>query len=172
MARIEGEIMINRPVEEVFDFVADERNEPRYNPGMVRAEMLSPGPVGLGSRFRAEMRTRLRPVVMTTENTGYERPRRLASTTHLSTMEVRGGLTFDPVPGGTRMRWSWDVAPRGLLKLMSPLVVRVGTRQERAIWTGLKRLLEAREARASAGHGVRDGRVLASASGASPSRRW
>jgi hypothetical protein len=28
MARIEGAIMINRPVEEVFDFVADERNEP------------------------------------------------------------------------------------------------------------------------------------------------
>jgi hypothetical protein len=64
MARIEGEIMINRPVEEVFDFVADERNEPRYNPRMVRAEMLSPGPVGLGSRFRAEMRTRPRLMVM------------------------------------------------------------------------------------------------------------
>jgi hypothetical protein len=84
----------------VFEFVADERNEPRHNPRMVRAEMLSPGPVGLGSRFRAEMRTRPRPVVMTTEFTGYERPRRLASTTRLSTMEIRGTLTFDPVPGG------------------------------------------------------------------------
>lgn len=145
MARIDGEIIINRPVEEVFDFVADERNEPRYNPAMVRAELLTPEPVGLGSRFRAEMRTRPRPVVMTVEFTGYDRPRRLASTTRLATMDVRGGLTFDPVPGGTRMRWSWDVAPRGLLKLMSPLVVRVGARQERAIWTGLKRVLEAKE---------------------------
>ena len=35
MARVEGEIVINRPVEEVFDFVADERNEPRYNPRML-----------------------------------------------------------------------------------------------------------------------------------------
>jgi hypothetical protein len=26
VARIEGEILIGRPVEEVFDFVADERN--------------------------------------------------------------------------------------------------------------------------------------------------
>jgi hypothetical protein len=32
MADINGEIIIHRPVEEVFDFVADERNEPRYNP--------------------------------------------------------------------------------------------------------------------------------------------
>jgi len=30
MVRIQGEIVINRPVDEVFDFVADERNEPRY----------------------------------------------------------------------------------------------------------------------------------------------
>jgi hypothetical protein len=151
MARIEGEIMISRPVGEVFDFVADERNEPRYNPRMVRAEMLTPEPVGLGSRFRADMRTRPRPVVTTTENTGYDRPRRLASTTRLATMDIRGALTFDPVPGGTRMRWSWDMVPRGLLKLMSPLMARVGARQERAISTGLKRLLEAKEAPTSAG---------------------
>jgi hypothetical protein len=151
MAHIDGEIVINRPLEEVFDFVADERNEPRFNPGMLRAELLSPEPVGLGSRFRAEMRTRPRRVVMTTEFTGYERPRRLALRSHLSAMEIRGALTFDPVPGGTRMRWSWDVQPRGLLKLAAPMVARIGARQEQAIWTNVKRLLETREATASAG---------------------
>ena len=151
MARIDGEIVINRPVEEVFDFAADERNEPRYNPRMLSSELLSPGPVGLGSRFRAVMRSRPRPLVMTTEFTGYQRPRRLALRSHLSAMEIHGGLTFDPVPGGTRMRGSWEVELHGPFKLMSPLVVRVGARQERAIWTGLKRLLEAKEAPTSAG---------------------
>ena len=38
MVRIEGQIVIDRPVEEVFDFVADETNEPRYNPRMGRAD--------------------------------------------------------------------------------------------------------------------------------------
>jgi hypothetical protein len=56
MAHVEGEILIGRPVAEVFDFVADERNEPRYNPRMLRAEKLSTGPIGVGTRFRAEMR--------------------------------------------------------------------------------------------------------------------
>jgi hypothetical protein len=46
---IEGEIVIGRPVEEVFDFVADERNEPRYNVQMRRAEKISEGPIGLGT---------------------------------------------------------------------------------------------------------------------------
>lgn len=44
MARIEGEIRIGRPVEVVFDHVADQTNEPLYNPHMVRAEKITPGP--------------------------------------------------------------------------------------------------------------------------------
>jgi hypothetical protein len=146
MAHINGEIVINRPVQEVFDFVADERNEPRYNPGMVRAELLTPEPVGLGSRFRAEMRTRPRPVVMITENTGYDWPRRLASTTRLSAMDIQGTLSFDPVPVGTRVRWSWELRPHGPLKLLTPVMARIGARRERAIWTGLKRVLEGQQA--------------------------
>ena len=98
MAHVGGEILIGRPIEEVFDFVADERNEPRYNPRMLHAEKISPGPIGAGTRFRAKMSVRRRPVEMTTEFTVYERPRRLALTTHLSAMEIHGSLTFDPVP--------------------------------------------------------------------------
>lgn len=37
-----------RPVEEVFDFVADETNEPRYNQDMVRCEKVTPGPLASG----------------------------------------------------------------------------------------------------------------------------
>jgi hypothetical protein len=146
MIRIDGEIVINRPVDAVFDFVADERNEPRYNSRMLRADKLSPGPIGLGTRFRAEMRTRPRPTKMTTQFTGYERPRRVALRSHLSAMEIQGALTFDPVPEGTRMRWSWVVAPRGVVRLLTPLVARTGRRQEQAIWASLKRLLEAQAA--------------------------
>ena len=142
MAHVEGEIVIARPVEEVFDFVADERNEPRYNPRMLRVEKLTPGPIGVGTRFRAEMKTRPRPAEMTTEFTSYERPTRLALTSHLSTMAIRGTLTFRPGPDGTHLHWDWEIKARGPLKLLDPLVARLGERQERAIWTDLKDLLE------------------------------
>ncbi len=142
MARVQGEITISRPVEEVFDFVADERNEPRYIARMVRVEQISEGPIGEGTRFHTELRTMGRTMAMVVEFTGYERPSRLASVTRSSMMETEGGLTFEPVPGGTRMRWSWDVRPRGAMKLMAPLVGAIGGRQEREIWGRLKRLLE------------------------------
>jgi len=124
VVRIEGETIINRPVDEVFDFVADERNEPRYNPRMRRVEQITPGPIGVGTRFRAETANMGRTVEMVIEFTGYDRPRRLASTTHMSSMDLSGSLTFEPMPDGTRMRWSWDPEPGGILKMMRPLVRR------------------------------------------------
>lgn len=81
VAHVDGEIIIQRPVEEVFDFVADERNEPRCNRRIVRAEKVSPGRIGLGTRFQAELETVRRTMPMTIEYTGYDRPRSLASVT-------------------------------------------------------------------------------------------
>ena len=91
----------------MFDFVADERNEPRYNRRMVRAEKTSPGAIELGARFRAELETAGRTMPMTIEFTGYDRPRRLASTTRSAMMTTEGALSFTPVADGTLMQWSW-----------------------------------------------------------------
>jgi hypothetical protein len=140
--RTEGEIVIRRPMTEIFDFVADQRNEPRYNPRMLRAEKVSSGPIGVGTRFRAATASIRRPTEMTIEVTTYDRPRRLGSWTRLSGMDIRGGLTFEPVPEGTLMRWSWDLDPQGVLKLLRPLIARMGRSQEQAIWASLKRYLE------------------------------
>jgi hypothetical protein len=104
MPRVEGDLVIERPVEEVFDFVADQRNEPRYNRRMLRAEKTSPGPIGLGTEFRAEFASVGLPVALT-ELTAYERPRRLSSETRMTTIYVSGTLSFADVPGGTHMRW-------------------------------------------------------------------
>ena len=150
MSEIQGELVIHRPVHEVFDFVADERNESRYNPRIRRAEKLSAGPIGRGSRFWAEAVTLGRTTRMTIEYTAYERPRRLASAIHMPAADIAGTLRFDPVPDGTRMGWSWTVRPRGLYRLLTPVIVRVGRRQEQQNWGGLKRFLEAREERAPA----------------------
>src|SRR4051812_21376909 len=52
MPIVEREIIIRCPVETVFDFVADGRNEPRYNPDSIRSEQLTAGKIGRGAQFR------------------------------------------------------------------------------------------------------------------------
>ena len=74
VALVTGEIIIHRPVEEVFDFVADERNEPRYNPRLVSAKQISSGPIASGTRFRAETTMMRQPVPMAIELTAHDRP--------------------------------------------------------------------------------------------------
>ncbi len=142
MPHVVGEIVINRPVEQVFDFVADERNESQFNSKMLTVEKVTPGLVGKGTRFRTQVKARQRTAEMSVELTAYDRPRRLTSVSKLTNMEIEGTLTFDPVPEGTRMRWSWDLAPRGILRLATPVIGLIGRREERTIWTSLKHLLE------------------------------
>lgn len=103
MAQIEGEIMIDRIVEDVFDFLADERNEPRFNPKMTSVEKLSDGEIGLGTQFRAEVISGGKPLPMVIEFTMFERPYRLGSRTSMSGMEILGLLTFERVGDATRM---------------------------------------------------------------------
>ncbi len=143
---IEGETIIGRPPEVVFDFVAYERNEPMYNPHMIWAELISGGALGLGSQFRAATKSKGRALEMTIEWAAYERPSRLESTTRMQSADIHGALTFAPRAEGTLMRWSWDVESLGVFKLLTPMIARVGKRQEEAIWGNLKRYLEASEA--------------------------
>jgi carbon monoxide dehydrogenase subunit G len=142
MAVISGSITIRRPVEEVFDFVADERNEPLYNPQMRSVEKVTPGPIGVGTLWRATVASGRRTTPFELEFTDYARPSRLGSVTRLGTAHIDGGLTFAPEAGGTRMSWSWDLRPKGILKLASPLFAAVGRRQELRIWSSLKAYLE------------------------------
>jgi uncharacterized protein YndB with AHSA1/START domain len=142
VVRICGATVIACPIEVVFDFVADERNEPKYNPRMVHVGKLTTGLVSKGTRWSATIQSMGRPLDMVMEVTDYERPTRLGSTTSMSTAEIRGVLTFRADRAGTRMEWSWELKPKGMFKLLTPVIGRMGKRQEQAIWDGLKRHLE------------------------------
>ncbi len=145
MARVTGSITIAAPPERVFDTAADSRNEPTFNPAMTRADLLTPEPVGLGSRFRAQMGRA--DMEMLVELTEFDRPHRLASVTTSAAMTTSGTLTFTPDGVGTRMAWDWEVNPRGWFRLLGPLMGPLGRRMERRIWTGLKHHLEGRNGR-------------------------
>lgn len=142
MTRIRGSLAIACPVEEVFDIVADQRNEPRYNPRMTASTKLTDGPIGIGTRFEATVRSwgKLRPI--TIEYTDFDRPHLVASRSVTPGAVAAGHIRCDPIAGGTLFSWDWTVTVNGPARLAGPVVGLVGRRQELAIWTGLQRLLE------------------------------
>ncbi|HXZ69616.1 MAG TPA: SRPBCC family protein, partial [Streptosporangiaceae bacterium] len=145
MARIAGEIVIDRPVDVVFDYVADSRNEPSFNPAMAGMELLTPLPIGRGTRFRARMGRAGTPMLV--ELTEFDRPHRLGLRTTSSMMQTSGALTFAAGGEGTVMSWDWQVRPKGWMRMLGPLFGPLGGRMERSIWAGMKRYLEKTPAR-------------------------
>ncbi|MEI8406513.1 MULTISPECIES: SRPBCC family protein [unclassified Kribbella] len=142
MSHLVGEVTIDAPVDEVFDLVADERNEPRYNPRIVRAEMVSEGPVGAGARFVAQPKNMGARGEMSVTILEYDRPHSLHNVVRSSYLHVDGTLTFEAVDGGTRLKWDWDMALVGPMRILSPVLALIGPAWERRNWVDLKHYLE------------------------------
>lgn len=142
MTHIAGDVTINAPVDAVFDMVADERNEPRYNPRILRAELVGEGPVGAGARFIVEPKGLGSKGEMTLTILEYDRPHRLHNVVRSSYMQVNGALSFDDVEGGTRLRWDWDMRMLGPMRMLSPVLALIGPTWERRNWVGLKEYME------------------------------
>ncbi|HEV2255280.1 MAG TPA: SRPBCC family protein [Streptosporangiaceae bacterium] len=91
------------------------------------------------------------------EYTGFQRPSRLTSTMRMAQAEFSEMITFEPAGAGTRLRWSWDVWFTWPLRLLAPVLARVGGRQEQATLASLKRYLESSPHAAGPGAGEQPG---------------
>lgn len=80
---------------------------------------------------------------MLIEYTGYDRPTLLTSTTTMQQADISYALMFEPAAAGTQMRWLGQVRPKGVFRLLGPVITWMGIRQEQRIWTSLKEHLEA-----------------------------
>jgi len=127
VAHITGHVRIAAPAEQVFDTVADTRNEPSFNPAMTGVELLTALPIGLGTRFRTRMGRA--GTQMLVELTEFDRPHRLGSRTTSSMMETSGALTFAADGDGTVMSWDWQVHPKGWMRMLGPLSGPLGGRR-------------------------------------------
>lgn len=141
MTRVHGSIEIDRPVAEVFAVLADQRNEVRYNPAMRSSTKVSDGPLGVGTTFEATLGERPGRKVRIVY-TAYEPPSVLGSRSVAGPATIDGTVRCAAIGDRTRLSWDWQVRLGGLARLATPLVGLIGRRQERRIWTGLKRFAE------------------------------
>jgi Polyketide cyclase / dehydrase and lipid transport len=150
MTRITGRTVFDRPVEDLFDFLADPRNEPRYNPVVIAAEKTTPGPIGVGTRFVQRARSFGRVGDVEIEVVSYARPDHLGFAIKSAGMDVRGEQTFSRQPPGCLVTWAWDLRPRGPWRLPGPLFGLAGRRLEPRVWREMKAYVDTIGTRAAA----------------------
>ena len=105
MARYVDVIDLALPPRGAFDLLADFAGTPEWDPGVVRARRLDPGPIGCGSRFEVTVRFLGRELPLTYEIVTYEPPRRLVLRARSDSFESRDELHFTPRAGGTRVSY-------------------------------------------------------------------
>jgi uncharacterized protein YndB with AHSA1/START domain len=134
-------IRIERPVEEVFDYVADLDHESEWNPDSANAVRTSPGPIGLGAVWEQDF-PRAGHVVSVID--GYERPSLLTFATTSDRAEARVRFEFAPAgDSATDVSSEVELATKGWLRFREPLVRRrARARMERLRGPALKAALE------------------------------
>ena len=140
MASAENSIVIDRPRSEVFAFVADHENDPKWRPGVLdikrasgegQGAVYTQGVAGpMGKRVDADF-----------EITAYQPDTVIAFRTLAGPVRPEGSYRFDDADGATRVTFSLNVNLRGVHKLMAPMVGK-SMRNQVAALSDLKRVLE------------------------------
>lgn len=145
MLKAEQSVTIDRPVEEVWEYINDPRNDTEWQSMIVEAVQVSEGPVGAGTVKRVTAKVLGRRFDTTFEVTEYEPNRRSRIKSTSGPFAFTGTYEVERADGGTRFTWAMEGDPGGFFKLAEPLVVRVVGRQVQADMETLKDLLETRE---------------------------
>jgi carbon monoxide dehydrogenase subunit G len=132
-------LLIDRSLEDVFDYLSDARNEPAWLPGAERVEKTSDGPVGLGTTFDGTYaRAGRAELTLVT----FERPTAVTFRAHAKIVDFDDAVKLSDEGGKTRLSATMTAQPRGLMKLGAPLMAKTMRRQFVQNWTHLKTALE------------------------------
>lgn len=143
MLRIEKSVVINRPIEEVFAFVARSENYAQWAGPVLEAKQTSEGPVGVGTTSTRVTQFLGRRIESDYEVTEYEPNRKVSSKTSSGPVPLGERITFEAVDGGTKVSVVGEVEPAGFFKLAEPILARAIKRQMGTDVGTLKDLLEA-----------------------------
>lgn len=130
--------------EDAFAFLADFANAPIWDPGTATAKRLDGGPVAVGSRFELGVRMAGSVRPMTYRITHLEPNRLVVLAGEGSGVRATDALTFESMPGGTRVDYRAEIRLLGWRRLLEPFAGRAFARIAQDARAGLERTLAER----------------------------
>jgi Polyketide cyclase / dehydrase and lipid transport len=139
MLTVSEQITIARPPAEIFPLAADPLIQLEWDAGTLkRVEKLNPGPLAQGARYRGEAKGFGR---FEYEFVEYDPPLRFAHHASVAIGDIRHTFAFEAVPDGTRLTQSIQFTPKGIGRLLRPLMPFVLRRRLRQVNTEINRYL-------------------------------
>ncbi|MBX2802517.1 MAG: SRPBCC family protein [Myxococcales bacterium] len=141
--QIQSSIEIDRPADEVFDFVSNFENNPRWQSGMRHAQFTSEPPLRVGSTYEQRATFLGRAIVTTFEVTDLKPGRSVSIASIESTFPIQVVREVLPLSEG-RCRVTAHVAGQteGWFRLLGPVMRFMVKRSVDGDYATLKRMLE------------------------------
>ncbi len=143
MPKVQSTLTVARPVEAVYRHFLELDQHPT-DPDVESVAKQPDGPTGPGTTFRFRHKRGRKAKETTMRFTSLDPNRRIVFEGDVGPVRPKGSFTFDQTDGATTLSVRIDdLNPVGPLKLLSPLLARVGQRNWDQTLARVKTLLEA-----------------------------
>lgn len=128
MARIESNLFIRQPLEQVFAFLEVPESHARFIPNMTEFEQTSPGAFGcVGARAQGRLSYfGLVKINVKYEIIEHEMNHRLAMNGQMGAIHFKDGYILRKQDHGTEIRFWLELHPPGWARLLSPFIRLIG----------------------------------------------
>ncbi|MEK7353395.1 MAG: SRPBCC family protein [Chloroflexota bacterium] len=135
MIRVKDSIKISRPPSQVFAFIADLNNIPKWQAEVVKSTVATPGPTKVGTRFTEGVK--MGPIHTTAdcEVTEFIPDNLMAFKAKSSLISYEGRILVEPFEKGTNLTMQGTAQPKGWWRLMELMLAgefRSGVKKELA----------------------------------------
>ena len=117
MINLDFGVLIDRPMKDVFAFVANPNNMSKWNSAVVSLEQVSPGDVGVGTKFKSVGEMMGRRIEGEMQVTAYEPNTKCGFQVNAGPMKMDLTLSFKTVGTGTKVSLNAQGNPGGIFKL-------------------------------------------------------
>jgi uncharacterized membrane protein len=145
VVRAEATVLIDRSVEEVWEYASSVENAPEWMSGVVEFEKASAGPEGVGMRCRGVSLYLGRPTSWTSRVTRWEPGRGWEVEAVVGGIRVREVYSLEPIEGGTRVNQLVEYELSGILRLAQPLFGLMAKRSAEGNLANLGQVLRAEQ---------------------------
>ncbi len=124
--RFEATVVIDRPIEEVFAFLADGENDPKFSPRVLEIAKTTDGPPGVGTVYASTVKDAGMKTKREFRLTAFDEPTRIrwAEVSKNLVTAPEGGYDLTREGDGTRITVFNVLEGHGPGKLIAPLALR------------------------------------------------
>jgi carbon monoxide dehydrogenase subunit G len=114
--------LIDKPVKDVFAFVTNPNNMPKWNSAVVSMQQITPDPVSMGTKFKSVGEMMGRRIEGEMQVVAFEPDSKYGFQMNAGPVQVNVLLNFKTVGTGTKLSLNAQGNPGGLFKLAEPVM--------------------------------------------------